>query len=76
MYERQALTVDNRALTIKRVWCRLLVLKDKQNSMKKDPVFTKLGGMGGAATFKKYGSDHYKMLSKKGRAALKKKLDV
>ncbi len=44
--------------------------------MKKDPVFTKLGGMGGAATFKKYGSDHYKMLSKKGRAALKKKLDV
>jgi hypothetical protein len=32
---------------------------------KKDPAATDLGRKGGRATYKKYGSDHYRKLSKK-----------
>jgi len=42
--------------------------------MKKDKVYQALGTLGGNATFNKYGSEHYKKLSKKGRSALKRKL--
>lgn len=39
---------------------------------KKNKLFKALGSLGGKATFKKYGSSHYKRMSKKGIAALKK----
>ena len=39
----------------------------------KDKLFVMLGARGGQATAKKYGSAHYKKLSKLGREALRKK---